>query len=180
MSEHDDSPKTKASLPKKFNPPGTPASSPPPRKEGWDHTEQVTVHYPANPDLGLSEAWGVAYYHYKPAYGKPGWTDFNNSRTPDLWWPLPAEIVDHDHTCHCAYGKSEPHTIGQDGCVRTLVNAPTIISLSTTGDRNYDRWLVDGVDVSWFTLKEQRGYHQHPCGCWSRSPGSFNSVDPDD
>jgi hypothetical protein len=64
--------------------------------------------------------------------------------------------------------------------VRTLVNAPTIISLSTTGDRNYDRWLVDGVDITGYTLREQRGYHQHPCGCWSRSPGSSNSVDPDD
>ena len=61
------------------------ASEPPPRKEGWDHTEQVLVYYEANLELGLTAKWGIAYYHYNPPFfEEPKWIDFHNHRTPTL------------------------------------------------------------------------------------------------
>ena len=74
----------------------------------------------------------------------------------------------HDHTCTCGTGRHTPHETGQDGCVRYLTEAPAV--------RPDDRWQVDGEEITDYTLRKQRGYHQHPCGCWSRWPGSDNSI----
>ena len=76
----------------------------------------------------------------------------------------------HDHTCHCGTGKTEPHKTGTEGCVRFMVEPPVQYT---------DGWLVDGQMITDYTLRDQRGYHQHPCGCWSRWPGSTNSL-PDE
>jgi hypothetical protein len=66
----------------------------------------------------------------------------------------------HNHICHCGTSKiSGQHKIGQAGCVRFMTEPP------------------DLQLASLFTYQEQRGYHQHPCGCWSRYPGSDNSID---
>jgi len=40
-------------------------------------------------------------------------------------------------------------------------------------------WEVDGRVITDYTLRAQRGYHQHKCGCWSRWQGSVNSL-PDE
>lgn len=74
-----------------------------------------------------------------------------------------------DHTCHCGTASIVPHQTTQHGCVRLLVDSPAPLA--------NDMWLVDGHSITGFTLREQRGYHQHPCGCWSRSPDSCNSIE---
>lgn len=72
-------------------PASTPASTPPPKKEGWDHSERVLVYYAASPEGGVGDAYGIAYYHYKPPFDGPSWVDFHSDRTPDKWWPLPKD-----------------------------------------------------------------------------------------
>lgn len=80
----------------------------------------------------------------------------------------------HSHACHCGTGKPTPHETGTGGCVRTMVEAP-IKSLNMSADPYC--WLVDGRQITDYTLRYQRGYYQHGCGCWSRSPGSVNSIE---
>jgi len=80
-------------------------------------------------------------------------------------------ICDHAHICGCGTASQSPHLIGELGCVRFMVKAPRPVSCAD------DRWIVDGQNVTGYTLRDQRGYYQHPCGCWSRSPGSTNSID---
>jgi hypothetical protein len=75
-----------------FNPPGFPADQPPLAKQGWDHSERVLVYYEAIPEICL-DAWSIAYYHYKPPFDGPHWTDFRYNRTPACWWPLPVRQV---------------------------------------------------------------------------------------
>jgi hypothetical protein len=65
----------------------------------------------------------------------------------------------HDHTCYCGTGDSVPHQTGKDGCVRFMTEPP------------------DLQKATLFTYIQQRGYHQHPCGCWSRHAESDNSVE---
>jgi hypothetical protein len=67
------------------------AETPPPKKEGWNHSEQVLVYYEAIPELDLVDKWGIAYYHYNPPFkNKPEWIDFfNPNRVPTYWWELP-------------------------------------------------------------------------------------------
>ena len=74
----------------------------------------------------------------------------------------------HNHTCHCGTATKTPHNTGEDGCVRFMTAAPLPCIDS--------KWLVEGQKITDFTLRQQRGYHQHECGCWSRSPGSSNSI----
>lgn len=73
-----------------------------------------------------------------------------------------------DHQCHCGTATSTPHNVGENGCLRILTPAPV--------PRADNRWFVDGSEITDFTLRQQRGYYQHPCGCWSRCPGSENSI----
>lgn len=69
-------------------------------------------------------------------------------------------MKNHDHSCHCGTGpdRAYPHETGQEGCVRLMTDPPD-------------------PTLSEFTIKQQRGYHQHPCGCWSRFPDSVNSLE---
>lgn len=94
-----------------------------------------------------------------------------DSAEPTHW----AEIEgpgEHDHSCHCGTASRAPHETGTLGCVRFITESPVHVPP--------DRWLVDGGEITDFTLRQQRGYHRHPCGCWSRWPGSSNSIeDPD-
>lgn len=68
--------------------------------------------------------------------------------------------VEHDHTCHCGTANTTPHETGKCGCIRFMTDAPA---------------LEDGQTIE-YPYKQQRGYHQHPCGCWSRWDGSKNSL----
>lgn len=56
-----------------------------------------------------------------------------------------------------------------------MVDTPTLVTQNIDPDAN--RWLVEGSEITEFSMKQQRGYHRHPCGCWSRWPGSSNSID---
>jgi hypothetical protein len=64
----------------------------------------------------------------------------------------------HDHRCFCGTNKCVPHEIGNDGCERYMTEPP------------------DLTEATLFTYEQQRGYFQHPCGCWSRHHGSDNSL----
>lgn len=66
------------------------ADKPPPRKSGWDHSDQVLVYYAHTEEQ--CGTWGIAYFHYKPPFkGKPCWVDFaHNGRAPSFWWRLPS------------------------------------------------------------------------------------------
>ena len=81
----------------------------------------------------------------------------------------------HDHTCHCGTASATPHETREQGCVRHMVDTPTLVTQNTDPDAN--RWLVEGSEITEFSMKQQRGYHKHPCGCWSRWPGSSKSID---
>lgn len=67
------------------------ANEPPPAKEGWEHSEQVLVYYESQPEIGLGDRFGIAYYHYFPPFkDSPEWIDFTQSgRAPKYWWTLP-------------------------------------------------------------------------------------------
>lgn len=83
---------------------------------------------------------------------------------------LPKTAVEHDHSCHCG-GEPMTHHTGVGRCLRFMTEAPVLAPPTTIGDR----WIVDGHEITDYTLREQRGYYQHPCGCWSRWFGSSNS-----
>lgn len=72
------------------------------------------------------------------------------------------------HTCNCGTSDHVPHLIGEDGCIRRMAEAPT--------PGKHAGWIVDGFQISDFTLRQQRGYHQHACGCWSWAGTSVNSI----
>lgn len=65
--------------------------------------------------------------------------------------------------CSCG-GRLKPnHLLGIPGCLREKVlGKPRRVS----GEN--DKWIVDGQVVTGTTLRQQRLYHQHPCGNWSR------------
>lgn len=70
--------------------------------------------------------------------------------------------MNHDHTCHCG-GMEGPHTTGLLQCFRQMTESPK---------RHMNgQWHVPNArgGVTDYTLRYQWGYHQHPCGCWSRA-----------
>lgn len=46
-------------------------------------------------------------------------------------------------------------------------------------DSGIEMWIVEGSIITEHTMRHQRGYHEHECGCWSRWHGSTNSL-PDE
>lgn len=86
--------------------------------------------------------------------------------------------INCDHLCHCGTENKQPHKIGEGTCVRTMVESP--IPAGTHPVLECPMWLVSGHEITDYSLRHQRGYSQHPCGCWSRSPGSENSIEMDD
>jgi len=68
----------------------------------------------------------------------------------------------HDHKCHCgAFDALHEHETGCPGCYRQMCAQPWPME--------NDWWIVEGQEITGTSLREQRLYHQHPCGCWSRS-----------
>ncbi len=58
-------------------------------KDGWDHSEQVLVHYNGIPNEKV-EGYGISYFHYNPPFQEsPRFIDFNDSREPTHWMPIP-------------------------------------------------------------------------------------------
>lgn len=72
------------------------------------------------------------------------------------------------HVCYCGTCPDVPHETGFGGCVRRMEPAPELVE---------DGWLVEGFFITDSTLRQQRGYHQHGCGCWSSWAASVNSID---
>lgn len=93
-----------------------------------------------------------------------------------LTFGLLGKTPQHDHICHCGTGSVEPHEIGTYGCQRIMVVPPQHMG----GDRwrvaNQHHSAEHGHEITGYALREQRGYHQHSCGCWSRHEGSVNSI----
>jgi hypothetical protein len=87
----------------------------------------------------------------------------------------------HDHTCNCGTASPNihgPHQTGQCGCVRRMTTAPKKVGLHPElGCVMWDAGDRDGQPVTDYTLKSQRGYYEHPCGCWSHWCDSVNSID---
>ena len=75
--------------------------------------------------------------------------------------------------CNCGGGKGRTHSVGDSECYREIALPPRKISCEK------DRWFVDGHNITGTTLRQQRGYSQHPCGTWSRPKNgdSYNSLD---
>ena len=77
--------------------------------------------------------------------------------------------------CYCG-GMKDQHHVGDSGCFREEVKVkPRKVSGSE------DRWVIDGISITGYTLREQRLYQEHPDGLWSRPKGgvSENSL-PDE
>lgn len=73
--------------------------------------------------------------------------------------------------CNCG-GVNQAHNVGDHGCFRKHEPIkPRKVSCS-------EKWFVDGRVVTEFTLLQQRGYYQHPCGNWSKPVDgkSVNSI----
>ena len=84
-------------------------------------------------------------------------------------------ITNHDHACYCGTADRTPHETGTHGCVRAMVVAPKPAPPHST--LGCPTWTVAGHRITDYTLRHQRGYHQHPCGCWSWAQESTNSID---
>lgn len=64
----------------------------PPKKIGWEHSEQVLVYYTPVVD-GPTSSFGIAYYHYAPPFADAYWADYKHpGRVPKYWWSLPKKI----------------------------------------------------------------------------------------
>lgn len=71
---------------------GVLGSQPPPAMSDWEHSERVLVYYPDAPEIGKSDIWSIAYYHYNPPFVNHGkWVDHltGGRGEPAYWWPLP-------------------------------------------------------------------------------------------
>lgn len=80
----------------------------------------------------------------------------------------------HDHICHCGTSSvNDGHETASHGCVRRIVESP-ISKIQPDGSQ---WWLVGNDLITDFTLRQQRGYWQHPCGCWSTHGDSNNSLE---
>lgn len=79
------------------------------------------------------------------------------------------------HMCFCGTGPggSGGHPTNEDGCVRYMVEAPVRSETMYLGEA---LWKVGDHEITDYTLRHQRGYSNLPCGCWSRWPGSKNSI----
>jgi hypothetical protein len=85
------------------------------------------------------------------------------------------------HLCYCGGVKENPegkgHATGTGLCFREFCQAPQPAGKHKTIS-DCQMWLVDGTRITDFTMRQQRGYHRHSCGCWSRSKsGSINSIE---
>jgi len=89
---------------------------------------------------------------------------------PDIYQMLKQAGVLHDHRCRCGTATHTPHQIGRDGCKRFMSTDVVFVWC--------DGWyFVNGAVITEYTLRFQRGFSQHPCGCWSQWGGSVNSLD---
>lgn len=81
--------------------------------------------------------------------------------------------------CHCGTATETPHETGTCGCQRFVVPAP--VKVGSHPDLGCDMWITheDITAITDYTLREQRGYHLHEGGQWTRWNGSSNSLDTD-
>lgn len=70
--------------------------------------------------------------------------------------------------CVCG-GVDRPHRIADPGCFRKMVARAPVRMVDES------RWMVDGTEVTDFTLRHQLGYAKHECGRWSRFATDDNS-----
>ena len=81
------------------------------------------------------------------------------------------------HECGCGGVTTFPriHIIGSFGCYRYMTTPPK--ECGTHETLGCPTWEVEGQQITDFTLRQQRGYNQHKCGCWSTHGDSFNSIE---
>jgi hypothetical protein len=78
-------------------------------------------------------------------------------------------MTTHEHICNCG-GAGLLHDVGHDGCYRQMA------VISPQPAHGADMWRVDKRVITGYTMREQRGYYQHDCGCWSHLSDSVNSI----
>jgi len=99
-----------------------------------------------------------------------------NNEKPNAGQASPEVPCSAFHACHCGTATHTPHDTGRDGCQRIMAAPPK----PAPDNKKYGKmWEVDGRVITDHTLRLQRGYHQHECGCWSRWQDDANSL-PDD
>lgn len=77
--------------------------------------------------------------------------------------------------CHCGTATHAPHETGTHGCKRFVVEPPKLVGKHP--ELGCDMWDTgDGQPITDYTLRQQRGYHQHEDGTWTRWAGSENSI----
>lgn len=82
------------------------------------------------------------------------------------------------YICYCGTASETPHEVETRGCQRVKCEAPKPAGFHPIlGCQMWDVGDGEGLEITDFTLRQQRGYDQHPCGNWSRCPGSTNSID---
>jgi len=90
----------------------------------------------------------------------------------DSWAPLlyksRCDANKRYHECNCG-GIKFRHSVGDKGCYRQMEAAPIKVGENL--------WKVNGRTVTDWVLRNQRGYHQHNCGCWSSHGDSNTSLD---
>jgi len=79
--------------------------------------------------------------------------------------------MDHRHICYCG-GVENDHETGVPGCFRRMSEDNISCVNSDT-----DMWQVNNETITGYILKDQRGFFQHPCGCWSRYSGTTHSLE---
>jgi predicted nucleotidyltransferase len=82
-----------------------------------------------------------------------------------------------EHLCSCGKATHYPHETGKSGCTRRISSITPIRNAEKVN--THQEWQVGDHSVSDYTLKEQRGYRQYECGCWTRARESTNSL-PDE
>ncbi len=78
--------------------------------------------------------------------------------------------------CYCGGGASTPHKLGIEGCYREIAKGKCLPIPLENGN-----YIVEGYEVTEYTLLHQRLYAKHECGIWSipKDHSSVNSL-PDE
>lgn len=89
--------------------------------------------------------------------------------------PPGQNLCTEQHTCSCGCAPYYPHEVGKDGCVHRM----ELLRLPVATGEDFYAWEVAGTKITDYTLRQQRGYRQHACGCWSHWNDSKNSLEWD-
>lgn len=84
--------------------------------------------------------------------------------------------IQNNIQCYCGGGAPAPHELGVEKCYREIAKDKYLPIPSASGN-----YIVNGHEVTEYTLVHQRLYSKHECGIWSlpKDHSSINSL-PDE